>query len=99
MKGLPWLTQVEFSSQVGFTYDYSKRDFREESDPYLELAYALTVHKSQGSEFDMVILVLPNPCRLLPRELLYTALTRQRNRIVVLHQGPRSELKRFASDA
>ena len=55
MKGPPWLTQVEFSSQVGFTYDYSKRDFREESDPYLELAYALTVHKSQGSEFDMVI--------------------------------------------
>ena len=91
MKGLPWLTQVEFSSQVGFTYDYSKRDFREESDPYLELAYALTVHKSQGSEFDMVILVLPNPCRLLSRELLYTALTRQRNRIVVLHQGPRSD--------
>ena len=46
-----------------------------------------------------VILVLPNPCRLLSRELLYTALTRQRNHIVVLHQGPRSELKRFASDA
>ena len=65
----------------------------------ISVTLRLTVHKSQGSEFDMVILVLPNPCRLLSRELLYTALTRQRNRIVVLHQGPRSELKRFASDA
>ena len=60
--------------------------------PSLELAYALTVHKSQGSEFGTVILVLPNPCRLLSRELLYTALTRQKDRIVILHQGPRTEL-------
>ena len=64
----------------------------------LELAYALTVHKSQGSEFGTVLLVLPNPCRLLSRELLYTALTRQKDRIVILHQGQRSELRRFSSD-
>ncbi len=36
----------------------------------LELVYAITVHKSQGSEFDRAILVLLNPCRLLSRELL-----------------------------
>ena len=64
----------------------------------LELAYALTVHKSQGSEFGTVILVLPNPCRLLSRELLYTALTRQKDRIVILHQGPRTELRKYSSD-
>lgn len=45
------------------------------------------------------MLVLPNPCRLLSRELLYTALTRQRKNVVILHQGERYELKKYASDA
>jgi hypothetical protein len=94
-----WKVEVEFSSQPGFKYAYTaKRDFKEEGNPILELAYALTVHKAQGSEFGTVILVLPNPCRLLSRELLYTALTRQRDRIVILHQGPRAELRKFSSD-
>ena len=100
-KGLPdlrWKLEVEFSSQPGFKYDFTSRDFDEEGEPALELAYALTVHKSQGSEFGTVILVLPNPCRLLSRELLYTALTRQKNRIIILHQGPRTELRKFSSD-
>ncbi len=100
-KGLPdlrWKLEVEFSSQPGFKYDFTSRDFGEESNAVLELAYALTVHKSQGSDFETVILVLPSPCRLLSRELLYTALTRQKNRIVILHQGPRSELRKYSSD-
>lgn len=101
-KGLPdlrWKLEVEFSSQPGFKYDFtSKKDFAEEGNAVLELAFALTVHKSQGSEFGTVILVLPNPCRLLSRELLYTALTRQKNRVVILHQGPRTELRRYSSD-
>ena len=46
----------------------------------------------------MVVLVLPNPCRLLSRELLYTALTRQKDRIVVLHQGPSTELRKYSLD-
>jgi hypothetical protein len=99
--GLPdlrWKLEVEFSSQPGFKYDFTSRDFGEEGNPILELAYALTVHKSQGSEFGTVLLVLPNPCRLLSRELLYTALTRQRDRVVILHQGQRSELRKFSSD-
>jgi exodeoxyribonuclease V alpha subunit len=50
-------------------------------------AYALTVHKSQGSEFDEVMLVLPpDPIPLVSRELLYTAVTRARQRVVV-HAG------------
>ena len=100
-KGLPdmrWKLEVEFSSQPGFKYDFTNRDFLEESNAVLELAYALTVHKSQGSEFGTVILVLPNPCRLLSRELLYTALTRQKDRIVILHQGQRTELRKYSSD-
>jgi ATP-dependent exoDNAse (exonuclease V) alpha subunit len=93
-----WKLEVEFSSQPGHKYDFTSRDFGEEGNAVLELAYALTVHKSQGSEFGTVILVLPNPCRLLSRELLYTALTRQKDRIVILHQGPRAELRKFSSD-
>ena len=93
-----WKLEVEFSSQPGHKYDFTSRDFGEDGSPALELAYALTVHKSQGSDFETVILVLPNPCRLLSRELLYTALTRQRERIVVLHQGQRSELRKYSSD-
>jgi hypothetical protein len=99
--GLPdfrWKLEVEFASQLNFKYDFTSRDFGEEGNPILELAYALTVHKSQGSEFDTVVLVLPNPCRLLSRELLYTALTRQKDRIVILHQGPRTELRKYSSD-
>ena len=47
--------------------------------PEHETAYALTVHKSQGSEFDRVLLILPgSDSALLTRELLYTALTRAR---------------------
>jgi len=89
---------VEFSSQPGHKYTFTVRDFGEEGNPVLELAYALTVHKSQGSEFGTVILVLPNPCRLLSREMLYTALTRQRNRIVILHQGDRAGLRKYSTD-
>lgn len=100
-RGLPdfrYKLKIEFSSQPGYEYDFTARDFGEEGNPVLELAYALTVHKSQGSEFGTVVLVLPSPCRLLSRELLYTALTRQKNRIIILHQGPRSELRKYSSD-
>ena len=61
----------------GFVYEYRASHFGEKGSPPLELAYALTVHKAQGSEFGRTIVVIPNPCRILTRELLYTALTRQ----------------------
>jgi hypothetical protein len=95
-KGLPWQGQVEFAGQDGYVYDYKPRHFGQESSPPLELAYALTVHKAQGSEFGRTIVVIPNPCRILSRELLYTALTRQRERITLIYQGDPNELKQFA---
>ena len=98
MKSAPWVLKIEFSSQPKYQYDFHAFEFGDEGDACLQLAYALTVHKAQGSEFGLVILVLPNPCRLLSRELIYTALTRQRNRVVILHQGERLQLKKFASD-
>lgn len=59
----------------------------------------MTVHKTQGSEFGQTILVIPNPCRILSRELLYTALTRQQERVVLLVQGELHDLHRFTSDS
>ncbi|WLS44788.1 AAA family ATPase [Micromonospora profundi] len=53
----------------------------------LELAYALTVHKAQGSEFETVLVVLPKASRMLSRELAYTALTRARKKLVLLVEG------------
>ncbi len=91
--------KVEFSSQKGYTYSYSFDDFNEEaSAACLELAYALTVHKSQGSQFDTVFLVLSDPCRILSRELLYTALTRQREKIVILYDQEPYHLLNYASE-
>lgn len=59
--------------------------------PAHETIYAMTVHKSQGSEFDAVTVVLPddpteNEQRLLTREMLYTAVTRARSTVHV-HAG------------
>ena len=95
----PWL-EVEFASQPGHDYDFGIREFiSEEGTPPLELAYALTVHKTQGSEFEITFIVLPNPCWLLSRELLYTALTRQQDRVIILHQGDVRELRRYANES
>jgi exodeoxyribonuclease V alpha subunit len=52
--------------------------------PAHETVFAMTVHKSQGSEFDQVLLVLPEtPSAVLSRELLYTGITRARRSVMV----------------
>jgi exodeoxyribonuclease V alpha subunit len=69
--------QVDFDGRV-LTYDPSERE-------ELTLAYAVTVHKAQGSEFPAVILVLTtHHFMMLQRNLLYTALTRGRRLVVIL---------------
>jgi exodeoxyribonuclease V alpha subunit len=55
--------------------------------PRSERAYVMSVHKSQGSEVDEVLIVLPEPTSpLLTRELLYTAITRAKRRCVLIGQ-------------
>jgi len=50
----------------------------------IDTVYAMTIHKSQGSQFDTAAVLLPDPgSRLLSRELLYTAVTRARTRLIV----------------
>jgi exodeoxyribonuclease V alpha subunit len=56
--------------------------------PAHETVFAMTVHKSQGSEFDDVLLVLPQrDTPLLTRELVYTAVTRARRSVTILGRG------------
>ena len=52
---------------------------------FVELGYAMTVHKAQGSEFDSVAIVLPEkPVAVLTRELVYTAVSRSRTSVVIV---------------
>ena len=52
--------------------------------PEHETAYAMTIHKSQGSEFDNVLVVMPDSWNMvMTRELLYTAVTRARKSVVI----------------
>jgi exodeoxyribonuclease V alpha subunit len=65
-----------FDSYVGYSLDLL---------PAWEPAYALTVHKCQGSEFDDVMVVLPSDekHRLLTRQMLYTAVTRSKKKVII----------------
>lgn len=95
---VPRELHVVFSTQPSHSVRYFRSDFSEERDADLELAYALTVHKAQGSEFSTVFLVLPESNYMLSRELIYTALTRQTEKVVVLMQGTIDELMRISSE-
>ncbi len=74
------------SRQVQVLYDEErlvKYDFMQLDE--LELAYALTVHKSQGSEFDIVVMPMTSaPPMLLTRNLFYTAITRAKKLLVLV---------------
>lgn len=74
------MMQVLFDDERLVTYQKQQIDA-------LELAYCLTVHKSQGSEFPVVVMpVVSGPPMLMARNLLYTALTRARQLVVLVGQ-------------
>lgn len=85
-KGTGGFLNVFFAGRPKVSFGYRTSDFGEDRVP-LELAYALTIHKSQGSQFQTVFVVLPKSSRLLTRELVYTSLTRSRQRLVLLIEG------------
>lgn len=69
---------VEFDEHRRVTYPFAGLD-------ELELAYAVTIHKSQGSEYPAVVMpVLTGPRLLFNRNLLYTAVTRAKNCVTIL---------------
>ncbi len=65
--------------------EHGVRDFAINRLPEFDTAWASTVHKSQGSEFDTVVLALPQDPQstVLSRELVYTAITRARHRFLL----------------
>ncbi len=79
-----------YAGYIDVIYDYdtdSPKTVRYKTENYneLELAYAITIHKSQGSEYDDEILVLgPGIGRLMTRNLIYTAVTRAKKCICII---------------
>lgn len=70
--------KIEFDDEKQAWYSFNELD-------QIEHAYSITIHKSQGSEFDVVIIVIPRTYQmLLTRNLLYTALTRAKKLLVVI---------------
>lgn len=94
-----------FNGDIGITLETAAglRVFFEDADGHIrcfaparlpehETVYAMTVHKSQGSEFDEVLLALPDvESPVLDRPLIYTAITRARHRAEI--QGPQKILE------
>lgn len=90
---------IEFDENRRVEYPYACLD-------ELELAYAVTIHKSQGSEYPAVVLpVLSGPRMLMNRNLLYTAVTRAKSCVVIVGSSEMvqamidnvSEQKRYSS--
>ena len=72
------IVTVRFDDERTVEYDYQQLE-------EMELAYCLSVHKSQGSEFPCVVMpVVGGPPRLLTRNLFYTALTRAKKMVVLV---------------
>lgn len=70
--------EIEFDDGKIAWYAFSELD-------QLEHAYAITIHKAQGSEFDVVILAIPQSSNmLLTRNLLYTGITRAKKLLIVI---------------
>ena len=83
---------VFFSTQDAHSYRYFGN---KDVNGSLELGYALTVHKAQGSDFNKVFLVIPRRAGTLSRELLYTALTRFKQKLILLLEGDIETLVRL----
>jgi exodeoxyribonuclease V alpha subunit len=72
--------------------------------PKYDMVYAMTIHKTQGSEFDHVAMVLPKQAehQLLSRELLYTGITRAKTMLTIAsnkatwQHGVKTEIKRYS---
>ena len=77
------LVDVEFDDGRVVSYPYNKLD-------EIELAYAITIHKSQGSEYPAVVLpILSGPTILFSRNILYTAVTRARKCVTIAGSADR----------
>ena len=100
--GLVNSKKKEFVNDEGEDVKYEERKYYFKDSEYpisnvddeenFDLAYAITVHKSQGSDFKNVFLVVPQKQSLLSKELLYTALTRSKYRLFIFVQDVEENL-------
>jgi len=77
-------TGVLMNSKAYFLLSNELKSFPEATLPRYELAFCLSVHKSQGSEFDEVFALFPPGSEQFGREALYTAVTRAKKRVTVV---------------
>ncbi|MBR6479215.1 MAG: ATP-dependent RecD-like DNA helicase [Clostridia bacterium] len=93
-------TLLEINKKTGtmkIDFDGRVATYPSESFSELELAYAITVHKSQGSEFEAVIMpVISVPPNLCYRNLFYTAVTRARKKMITI--GTKSTIERMVEN-
>ncbi|MDP3815625.1 exodeoxyribonuclease V subunit alpha [Pseudomonas sp.] len=82
--------QTDHGLRVFFEGEEGFRPFAPARLPSHDSAFAMTVHKSQGSEFREVLLVLPEqPSPLLSRSLFYTGITRAKHKVAIWGLAPR----------
>ncbi len=83
--GVAWPDPQADAMRVYFSdEDGRPRPINPQRLPEHETVYAMTVHKSQGSEFDHLVLILPDrPSPVVTRELVYTGLTRAREQVTL----------------
>ena len=86
------ITNIGKGYQNYFFRDRDKPFWSIDDEENFDLAYAITVHKSQGSDFRNVLLVVPEKQSLLSKELLYTALTRSKYRLFIFIQDTETNL-------
>ncbi len=85
------------SGKITVRFDDKTAIYNIEDVNQLELSYAVTIHKSQGSEFDCVIIpLLDTPEKLCYRNLLYTAVTRAKKNLIIV--GNREIIKKMTEN-
>jgi exodeoxyribonuclease V alpha subunit len=83
-------TGIVFEKKEGvntffITRDKAIKHYRESDLPGVDTAFAITIHKSQGSEYKTVLIVVPDKLSpVVTRQLLYTGVTRARSKVIVL---------------
>lgn len=87
--------KVSFSDQPRLQYLYYDGTGERSVEANLDLAHAISIHKSQGSDFDDVILVVPEKAWNISTEMMYTAFTRFKCKTHLLLQGGVETLQEF----
>lgn len=101
VKPLSWVkdgNQIHSDERKYYFRDSDRPIDYVDDEENFDLAYAITVHKSQGSDFRNVFLVIPQKQSLLSKELLYTALTRSKYRLFIFVQDTDENLLMIAKN-